>query len=206
MKIADKILDRVRRAKPGMKVFGPRDFLDLGARTAIDKALSRLAGSGVLRRVGRGLYDMPRHSALIGRAAPASLDAVVDAVSRRFDVQIVPDHGAAANALGLTTAVPVRPSFLSSRAIGDIKLDGRKISVRPAGKVLAPWLGTAAAPLVQSLIWLRDGDFAFNADVIAKLKKAASPQAKASLAKDIGRLPGWALPVAHAIVANDAAR
>ena len=39
--------------------FTPTEFLDLGGRDAIDKALSRLAIKGTIRRLARGLYEYP---------------------------------------------------------------------------------------------------------------------------------------------------
>ena len=53
------ILNRIRRDK-SIVVWSPNDFLDLGARSAVDKALQRLTDSGDLRRIDRGLYDLPR--------------------------------------------------------------------------------------------------------------------------------------------------
>ena len=56
--IADKIMKRVRRHGRGVRVYTPKDFLDLvarsGTRAAVDQALARLARAGTLRRVGRG--------------------------------------------------------------------------------------------------------------------------------------------------------
>src|SRR6266851_6040658 len=48
------ILDRIKRDK-SIRVWTPNDFLDLGARSAIDKALQRLAIAGDIRRIDRGL-------------------------------------------------------------------------------------------------------------------------------------------------------
>ena len=59
-RLADRILDRVSARPKGRWVWTPRDFLDLGSRAAVDQALSRLAREGRLRRIGHGLYDMPR--------------------------------------------------------------------------------------------------------------------------------------------------
>ena len=41
-------------------VFVTCEFLELGYRAAVDEALSRLAREGVIRRLGRGLYDYPQ--------------------------------------------------------------------------------------------------------------------------------------------------
>src|SRR5439155_15380045 len=64
MKMANPI-DRAMLARIKSRgeswVFSPTDFLDLGSRDAVDKALSRMAATGKIRRVARGLYDVPRH-------------------------------------------------------------------------------------------------------------------------------------------------
>ncbi len=62
-----QVMDRITQA-PDTKVWTPGDFLDLGKRDAVDKALQRLVGSDALRRVDRGLYDKPRINSL--RIAP----------------------------------------------------------------------------------------------------------------------------------------
>ena len=36
------------------------DFIDLGSRSHIDNALSRLAKNGKLKRIARGLYEYPK--------------------------------------------------------------------------------------------------------------------------------------------------
>ena len=53
-------------AQPGA-VWTPIDFLDLGPRAAVDKALQRLAQSGQVTRIQRGLYFQPRKGSLTGK-------------------------------------------------------------------------------------------------------------------------------------------
>jgi hypothetical protein len=45
---ADRVMDKVRVRGRGNGVFTPKDFLDLGSRAAIDRALSRLVELGVV--------------------------------------------------------------------------------------------------------------------------------------------------------------
>lgn len=102
--IADKVMKRTRARERGTWVYTPKDFLDLGSRAAIDQALSRLTKSGDLRRVGRGLYDLPRTSGVLHRPAPVDRDSVVAALTRCDGVRIMPDGIAAANRLDLQMA------------------------------------------------------------------------------------------------------
>lgn len=55
MNISDSIRQIVL-VKPQGAVFSSADFLSLGARTAVDQALSRFVRAGVIVRVARGLY------------------------------------------------------------------------------------------------------------------------------------------------------
>lgn len=200
--VADKILNRVRSHGRGVRVYTPKDFLDLGSRVAVDQALSRLHRCGTLRRVSRGLYDWPRHSALLDQPAPASLDAVVNAVKRRANVKVVPGNLAAANGLGLTHAVPTKPDYIASRHLGNIKIGGRTLTFRAAGSVLAPWLDTPAASVVQALVWLHDQPGDRLSDAIPKLRRHASADAKSALAKGLHTLPGWAIQAARGVIEN----
>jgi hypothetical protein len=52
-------------------VFAPADFFDLGPRYSVDAALSRLATAGEIRRVCRGLYEVPRAQFTAGATSPS---------------------------------------------------------------------------------------------------------------------------------------
>ena len=102
------IMKRTRGHGRGLWVLSAKDFLDLGNRAAVDQSLSRLYRDGTLRRVGRGLYDWPRISRVLGHPAPVDLDAAVAAIARRDNIRIMPDGLTAAHRLGLTHAVPAK--------------------------------------------------------------------------------------------------
>src|SRR5688500_8102563 len=85
------ILIRMRTLTSG-SVFTPADFLDLGTRAGVDQALSRLARRGDLRKVARGLYDLPRSQRIWG-PLPATPEAVVEALARREGLRVLPAPG-----------------------------------------------------------------------------------------------------------------
>jgi len=78
----------------------------------VDQALSRLPERGQLIRAGRGLYLRPVTSRF-GTHAP-SVEQAVEALAIQRGEVIVPNGAAAANALGLTTQVPVRSIYLTA--------------------------------------------------------------------------------------------
>ena len=196
--IAYKIMKRVRAHGRGKWVCTPKDFLDLGSRAAVDQALSRLVAADQLRRVGRGLYDMPRISGVLKRPAPAGIDVAIAAVARRDNVRIMPDGLVAANQLGLTNAIPAKASYVTDGATKTVKIDGRTIRLRHAGPTVMHWAGKSAAPVVQALRWLGPRAAA-DAQVVAILKRRLPDAIKRDLVRNSRDLPGWAAPLVRSI-------
>ena len=203
-RIADKIVKRVSAHGRGRWVCTPKDFLDLGSRGAVDQALSRLVKAGQLRRAGHGLYDMPRMSTVLKRAAPVDLDAAIEALARRDGVRIVPDGLVAANQLGLTNAVPAKASYLTDGSTRTLKIDGRTVRFRHAGPGVMRWAGKPAAPVVQALRWL-GRDMAADPQVVMMLRRRLPDDVKRDLLQNSRDLPGWALPLARSIAADQPA-
>ena len=202
-RIADKIMDRVTKNERGTWVCTPKDFLDVGSREAIDQALSRLVKSGQLRRVGHGLYDMPRMSDVLERPAPVDLDAAIAALARRDGVRIMPDGMVAANQLGLTNAVPAKASYVTDGHSRALKIDGRTVQFRHAGPSVMKWAGRSSAPVVQALRWL-GSEAAADTRVVSILRRNLPDDVKLDLLQNSRDLPGWALQLARSITADQA--
>ena len=169
--MTDKIMKRVSAHGRGRWVCTPQDFLNLGSREAVNQALSRLVKAGQLRRVGRGLYDMPRMSDVLKGPAPVNLDAAIAALARRDGVRIMPDGLAAANQLGLTNALPAKASYVTDGALRTVKIiDGRTVRFRHAGPSVMQWAGKPSAPVVQVLRWLGP-EAAADAQVVSILSR-----------------------------------
>jgi len=201
--MADKIMKRVSAHDSGSWVCTPKDFLDLGSREAVDQALSRLVKAGELRRVGHGLYDMPRFSNVLNRPAPVDLDAVIAALARRDGVRIMTDGLVAANQLGLTNAVPAKVSFVTDGHSRTVKIDGRTIQFRHAGPSVMQWAGRPAAPVVQALRWLGPAAAA-DTRVLSTLSRHLPDDVKRDLLQNSRDLPGWALPLVRSITSEEA--
>jgi hypothetical protein len=101
----DQIVARIGRLGGG-KAFSAKDFLDIASRTTIDVTLAELARNGTVRRIRRGLYDMPRVNPALGGTLSPDIDEAARAIARRQRWKIVPDGAWAANLLGLSTQVP----------------------------------------------------------------------------------------------------
>ena len=94
-----RILSRVKTG-PSRKVWIVADFLDRGSRDAIDKTLQRLVTGQTLRRIDRGLYDLPDWNRLTQEINPPDPGSVIDAIARRDQIRLLVDGMTAANDLG----------------------------------------------------------------------------------------------------------
>lgn len=188
--LTDKIMRRIRAHGRGKWVCTPKDFLDLGSRAAVDQALSRLVKSDTLRRIGRGLYDLPRMSGILKRPAPPNVDAAIDAVVKRDRIQVLPDGIVAANQLGLTNAVPAKTAYITDGTTRTLKIGGRTVQLRHVGHYVMRWAGRPGAQVVQALKWLGRAA-ASDASVTDILRSRLSDSVKQDLMKGIGALPVW---------------
>lgn len=152
--VAGKIMRRVKR-KPA-NVWTPADFVDIGNRQVIDKNLQRLTAAGELRRIDRGLYDLPDFNSLTGKPKVPDYRAVIDAVMRRDQARMVVDGMTAANDLGLTTAVPAKVEVLIDARLSPIRLGNQEITFKHAAPSRLYWAGRPAMRIVQALHWLKD--------------------------------------------------
>ena len=137
-------------------VWTPIDFLDLGARAAVDKALQRLAADGDIRRIDRGLYDRPKLNSLTKKLSDPHTRAIIDAVVRRDQARVVVDGMTAANDLGLTNAVPAQVTVLTDARLRPLQFGAQQIRFRQAAPSRLYWAGRPGMRVVQALYWLHD--------------------------------------------------
>ncbi len=103
---------RISALKKG-EAFSAYDFLDIGPAGAINRALSRLADEGSIRRIIQGVYDQPEYSDFLQEYAAPQMDQVAHALARRFKWTIAPSEDTALNILHLSTQVPAAWGYVS---------------------------------------------------------------------------------------------
>jgi len=128
--IENTILSRIYGRGRGW-VFSKKDFAALGEGGNIDRALSRMAEKGVVRRVKRGLYDYPAYSKLLKKTLSPDIDQVAQALARKFGWKIQISGNAALNVMGLSTQVPTQYLYLSdgptkAYQVGNIAIEFKK--------------------------------------------------------------------------------
>lgn len=110
-------------------VFTPNDFLDLGGRDAVDKALSRLVTQETIRRLARGLYEYPREHTELGILSP-DIQKIAKALAGKDRMRLQPAGAYATNLLGLSEQVLAKAVFLTDGPSRTVKIGRQEIQLR----------------------------------------------------------------------------
>lgn len=201
----DSISRRINDLGDGA-VFTPKDFLDVAERGMVDVTLKSLLAKGKVRRLARGLYDVPRQSALLRTQLSPDIDAVAQAIARRFRWRIVPSGAHAANLLGLSTQVPAKAVYLADGidrtktfAIGSRTLVFKTSRPRDFGGSDNP----VSALIIQALRYI--GKDAIDSSIIAKLRARLPADARQQFLNDARYASDWIYATAKMIAHDDGA-
>jgi hypothetical protein len=172
-------------------VFTPNDFLDLGGRDAVDKALSRLTARGVIRRLARGLYEYPREHPELGTLSP-DLEKVAKALAGKHRIRLQPAGAYAANLLGLSEQVPARIVFLTDGPSRTVKIGRQEIHLRRTTPRNMAAAGRLSGLLMQAFRSL--GRQHITRQRLARLKQTLPAKERKQLIKDLPLAPTWMHP------------
>ena len=197
----DQIVARIERLGEG-KAFSAKDFLDIASRGTIDMALSGLTREGTIRRIRRGLYDMPKVNPALGGKLSPDIDEAARAIARRQKWKIVPEGAWAGNLLGLSTQVPSKIIYLTDGPNNEVPIGRRTIQFKHARPKALAGLEGKIALVVQALRHLgKDG---VGPREIETLRAGLSSAEKRKLVKDTRFGVDWIYEVANRIVETKA--
>jgi hypothetical protein len=198
----DSILLKIKDLGKGA-VFTPKDFLDVAGRGMVDMTLKKLLHEGKVRRLARGLYDIPKQSKLLRTQLSPDIDAVARAIARRFRWRIVPSGAHAANLLGLSTQVPAKVVYLADGidrtktfTIGSRSLIFRASRPRGFGGTDNP----ISAVVIQALRYL--GKEGITRQSIATLRARLPNKARQQLLRDARYASDWIYAVAKTVAGD----
>ena len=203
-----QIAGRIQSA-PG-DVWTPVDFLDLGSRQAVDKALQRLALATQIRRLDRGLYDQPRRNQLTGKTSAPDYRRVIQAISRRDQSRMLVDGMTAANDLRPQRCRAWPDHYPYRRQIAPHK-PGETGDSFPADSAQQAILGGKACDggLSQALHWLKDSlaDPGDRQRILRRLRtiladKDQGPAIVADLKKGLPTLPAWMQDIVRPLISD----
>lgn len=196
-----RILARIERM-PGGAVFSPKDFLDIASRGTVDMTLSGLVAEGGIRRIRRGLYDVPRNNPDLGGELKPDIDKAARALARTHRWRIIPDKAWAANLLGLSAQVPAKIVYLSDGPAKKVTIGRRTIHFKHARPSMLAGLGSKTGLVVQAL---RDlGKEQIGETEIKRLRAQLSPAERKRLVKETRYSLAWISDAARKIAGENA--
>ncbi len=195
-----QILRRIEKMPSG-SVFSPKDFLDIASRGTVDMTLASLLKEGRIRRIRRGLYDLPRNNPMLGGELSPDIDEVARAFARNHRWKIVPDKAWAANVLGISTQVPAKIIYLSDGPSKKLEIGRRTVFFKHARPSVLAGLDSKAGLVVQAI---RDiGNEHIGPAEIRKLRSQLSPAERGKLVKETRYSTAWISEIARQIAGEE---
>ena len=185
--VESSIFSRIKRWGRATVVF-PSHFLDIGSRTAIGNALQRLADSGQIRWLARGVYDYPIIDPLLGELSP-TIESITKALTHRDKIRLQPSGAYALNLLGLSEQVPARIVFLTEGESRKLQIGPIHIELRRTTPKNMAAAGRLSGLLIQAFREL--GKEHVTRDRIDALKLKVPLNERRKLLKDIALAPAW---------------
>lgn len=184
----DYILKRMRKAEKGA-AFTAKDFLDLAGYEAAKKSLGRLADTGTLRRILRGVYDFPAYSPVKKGPATPRPDAVAHAIARAHGWTLIPTGETALNLLGLSTQVPAQWQYCSNGPTKCYQWPGGNVLLKHCAGRQTSGLASKTILIVQALKAL--GRDAVTDEVLGFLRHRLTVTECRQAVSETRHLPIW---------------
>lgn len=171
------------------KPFTSRSLTALGMRSAVDKALSRMAAQGEIMRLARGIYARPKPGKFVAVVNP-SPEEIARAVAEVGDYSVQLHGAKALQLLGLSTQEPMQPVFITDGPTRNIKFGKINIKLKHVSpsKISAELQGKAALALT-ALLYLGKDDV--RQGTISAIRRRLSDQEYLDLLNARQHLPSW---------------
>lgn len=156
--------------------------------------LSDLVKSGALYRIGRGIY-LKTVKTKFGLVYP-TLEDMANAIARRDNAEILPTGATALNMLGLSTQVPMNPTFLTTGSARIVNLSGRTITFKHATPRNFAIQGKVRRIIVQALKAIGEKNMTENdyANFVSLINKYPELH---TIENDLKYMPMWIRRLFH---------
>ncbi|MBI1349413.1 hypothetical protein GC163_24365 [bacterium] len=197
-----RILERI--AAEEYTAFTAKDFLDLASYEAAKKALQRLANTGKIRRILRGVYEFPSYSPVRKGPASPNPDAIARAIARAYGWTLIPTGETALNVLGLSTQVPAQWQYLSDGPTKSYDWDGGSIHLKHRANKEMAGLSPTTALVVQALKTL--GESRVNEQTLVTLRAKLSRPDREQALREARYTTTWIFEAIKRLAPKESAR
>jgi hypothetical protein len=125
MTISNKIEAVIKQTAKGKLVF-ISDFSEYGNYDTVRKSLQRLVNKGLIIRISKGIYYIPKKDNILGILYPTT-EEIGKAIAKRDKARIIPTGAYAQHLLGLSTQIPMNVVYLTDGSARKIKIGNQTI-------------------------------------------------------------------------------
>jgi hypothetical protein len=144
--------------------------------------------NGLIRRLARGLYDVPRQHPELGTLSP-SPDAIATALQSRDAIRLQPTGAYAANLLGLSDHVPAKIVFFTDGRSRTMQVGNQHIVLKRRSARAMATAGKLSGLIIHALDFL--GNNLVDDVVVDRLREKLTQEERAGLLADVRYAPAW---------------
>ena len=199
--IYQKEIEKRISTLPEGSVFSASDFFDIAATDPTNKALSRMAASGKIRRIIQGIYDKPMYSEFLQEYAAPDIDGVAKALAKKYNWTIAPCGDTALNRLHLSTQVPNVWTYISDGPYKDYSIGKVNLQLKKTANKEISGKSDITITLIQALKAL--GKDRIDDRTIKILRSELKEHDKKQILTESMTVTGWIRETIREIVSQE---
>lgn len=158
------------------------------ARAAVDQALCRLASTGKIVRITRGVYVRPEKNRFLGQILPTPFK-VVEAIAKKTNEVIQVSGAEAARQFGLSTQVPAQPIFLTTGQSRSFQMGSLEVTLKHVSRKKIPFPESNVGLAILALWYL--GKKLATTQIIKKIESKLTAQEFEKFTSSRKQMPAW---------------
>ena len=192
-----QIIARIRAHGRGF-VFTTKLFSALTDDSAsVRTALTRLVHKQSIRRLARGLYDLPDVHPKLGAIMP-SIEKVIEAIKTSDAIEVQATGAYAANLLGLSTQIPMRIELYTNGPKRKIQVGKQEILLKPTTPKNMIGAGTKAGLILHALRQI--GKDNITVEMIEQIKSQIEEKDIKHIKKQLQFAPVWIAKIMRSLI------
>lgn len=188
MTTSNKIESIIKQTEKGELIF-ISDFSDFGNYDTVRKSLQRLVNKGLITRISKGIYYVPKKDNILGNLYP-SAEEMGKAIAKRDKARIIPTGAFAQHLLGLSTQIPMNVVYLTDGSARKVKIGNQTIVFKKTSPKNLSFESRLSSLLIQALKSKKENNVTETDKKILKeiIKKSNELE---KIKKDIQIAPVW---------------
>lgn len=188
MTISNKIEAIIKQTEKGKLIF-ISDFSEFGNYDTVRKSLQRLVNKGIITRISKGIYYIPKKDKILGNLYP-SAEKIGKAIAKRDKARIIPTGAYAQHLLGLSTQIPMNVVYLTDGSARKIKIGNQTIVFKKTSPKNLSFESQLSSLLIQALKSKKENNVTeSDKRVLKEIIKKSNELEK--IKKDIQIAPVW---------------